>query len=189
MIHATTQRLILRDLERPDLLQHARLVGDWSVSQWLSVVPHPYGLQDSEAFFAKLQSEIGTIGCERFYAIALADTNALIGGVGVRGERSSTPDPGTTVVGYWIGKPYWGLGYMSEALDEAIKVAFAPSHVAQVKATTHPDNKASMNVLRKAGFAYLGAHPVSEPNLWGRTEETRWVLRREDYARTKNVSS
>ncbi len=183
MIHATTQRLVLRDLEVSDFPQHSRLVGDWDVSQWLSVVPHPYELRHSQEFYDKLQAEAGTDGGERFFVIALAASNAMIGGVGIRGERVVHRDPHTAVVGYWIGKPYWGQGYMSEALGAALKIAFAPEHIQVAKATTDPNNKASMNVLRKAGFAYLGVHPVSEPNLWGRTEETRWVLSRGDYER------
>lgn len=144
-------------------------------------MPHPYELRHSQEFYDKLQAEAGTDGGERFFVIALAESNAMIGGVGIRGERVVSRDLHTAVVGYWIGKPYWGRGYMSEALGAALKIAFAPEHIHVVKATTDPNNKASMNVLRKAGFSYLGVHLVSEPNLWGRTEETRWVLRRGDF--------
>lgn len=179
MIHATTQRLVLRDFEVSDFPRTVELIGDWDVSRWMAVVPHPYELRHAQEFYDKLRAEAGTEGGERFFVIALAESNAMIGSIGMGGRSSLSLSDGT-VIGYWLGKPYWGQGYMSEALGAALKIAFAPEHIAHVKATTHPDNAASMNVLRKAGFSYLGVHPVSEPNLWGRTEETRWGLARED---------
>ena len=91
----TTSRLLLRPPVMADAPAIARLVGDFEVSKWLSVVPHPYTLADARAF---LRSGVGP------WQRAITLEGALIGLVGI--------GPG---LGFWLGRPYWGQGYMSEA--------------------------------------------------------------------------
>ena len=59
-------------------------------------------------------------------------------------------------VGYWIGKPYWGKGYMSNALNlflDFVKKRFNP---VRVVAYHYSFNPASGKVMRKCGFKYEG---------------------------------
>jgi RimJ/RimL family protein N-acetyltransferase len=69
-------------------------------------------------------------------------------------------------VGYWIGRPYWGRGYASQALADLLtEVSERPvfAHVAE-------HNAGSIRVLEKCGFIITGNHqddgePIVEVNL------------------------
>ena len=100
-----TKRLVLRPLAIADVADTARLIGDYEVSKWLSVVPHPYGLADAREF-------IGEIATDLDRAIEIDGSVA-----GVIGLSDS--------LGYWLGRPYWGQGYMSEAAHAVVAAWFS----------------------------------------------------------------
>jgi len=54
--------------------------------------------------------------------------------------------------GYWLGRPYWGKGLMSEAARAVLAWHFAAFPQAQVMSGALNENPASLNVLRKLGF-------------------------------------
>jgi RimJ/RimL family protein N-acetyltransferase len=56
-------------------------------------------------------------------------------------------------VGYWYGRPYWGLGYATEALNAFLGTARG---LGELHAGHFVDNPASGRVLAKGGFAYTG---------------------------------
>jgi RimJ/RimL family protein N-acetyltransferase len=59
-------------------------------------------------------------------------------------------------LGYWIGRPFWGAGYMTEAVTAALDWA-RDSWGRRILASGHfADNDASGRVLAKAGFLYTG---------------------------------
>ncbi len=90
-----TARLKLRPLKMADVEDMTRLIEDIEVSRWLTVVPHPYGLADARQF-------IGEIAVE--WDLAIEINGAFAGVVGI-----------TDQLGYWLGRPFWRKGYMSEA--------------------------------------------------------------------------
>jgi RimJ/RimL family protein N-acetyltransferase len=65
-------------------------------------------------------------------------------------------------LGYWIGRPFWGHGYMTEAVTAALIWA-RESWGARILTSGHfADNPASGGVLVKADFLYTG---VVEPRF------------------------
>jgi RimJ/RimL family protein N-acetyltransferase len=59
-------------------------------------------------------------------------------------------------VGYWIGKPYWGKGYATEALKlflKEVKKKFNPVRIVAYHFTYNP---ASGRVMQKCGFKHEG---------------------------------
>ena len=89
-----TARLRLRayrDDEHADLVAMA---GNWEVARWLSHLPHPYSDEDGRAWIAHVRQEHAT-GRPRSFAIALKDTDRLIGGGGIDGD---TGDGGLTLL-------------------------------------------------------------------------------------------
>ena len=65
-------------------------------------------------------------------------------------------DPQRPEVGYWLGRPFWGRGYASEALKAAMTWARADWGKNALWAGHFADNPASGGVLIKAGFLYTG---------------------------------
>ena len=59
-------------------------------------------------------------------------------------------------MGYWIGKPFWGNGYCTEAAKEVVKYGFTALGVTRIQATHFAQNPASGRVMEKIGMTYEG---------------------------------
>ncbi len=55
-------------------------------------------------------------------------------------------------IGYWIGEPYWGRGYATDAVRQCLKFAFEELNLLRVYANIYEYNTGSMKVLEKVGF-------------------------------------
>ena len=144
----TTHRLALRPPAPADAPQIAALANDFEVVKMTGGMPFPYALADAEAFIA---------GAQRFdlardvsFAIERPGEGA-IGVLGFNTRGGLGPE-----VGYWLGRPYWNLGYASEALAAAMAWARDEWDQRCVVAHHFVDNPASGVVLIKAGFLYTG---------------------------------
>jgi len=78
----------------------------------------------------------------------------------VAGYVSSWEDDGKRLVGYWIGKTFWGRGVAPAALEE-----FLAAHdlTRPLYAYVARSNTRSMRVLEKCGFRRFG-EPASAPD-------------------------
>jgi RimJ/RimL family protein N-acetyltransferase len=147
-----TERLLLRPVRLGDAEAFLSLLGNWEVARWLSSPPWPYTLDDARAFVeAQLnQDQDETI----FLAITLDD--APIGGIGVRaGNATEAPDR-SPILGYWLGQPSWGRGYMTEAARGFIGHLFASTPADTIYTGAFADNAASLRVQEKLGFERTG---------------------------------
>lgn len=59
-------------------------------------------------------------------------------------------------LGYWIGRPFWGSGYMSEALQAVIEYAFDAMHADAVWGAYYRENARSGRVMEKCGMRKVG---------------------------------
>ena len=59
-------------------------------------------------------------------------------------------------MGYYIGAPFAGQGYMREALGLALDHAFGPLRLHRVEANIQPGNGASLALVRRLGFTREG---------------------------------
>lgn len=62
------------------------------------------------------------------------------------------PVPAKAELGYWLGKPFWGYGYATEAGLAIMKYTIQILQYDRVTACCFEDNPASMKVLTKIGF-------------------------------------
>jgi [ribosomal protein S5]-alanine N-acetyltransferase len=90
------------------------------------------------------------------YAFSLFDQNSneLVGGVTLSNVRRGVAQSAN--LGYWIGQPFAGRGYMSEAVRALIPYAFDVLRLHRLEAATQPTNAASMRVLERNGFVKEG---------------------------------
>jgi len=174
-----TERLTLRPLTTRDLPAVVRLAGDYEVSKMMSLVPHPYGHEDAVAWFNQHadQKENG----ER--AFAIDNGEGLIGVISV-GRPVVEPD-----FGYWLGKPYWGRGYMTEAGRAVLSWLFEVTPEVTIMSGALTENPASLNVLGKLGFDGIGPYriPVRArgeelPGTRMKLDRTGFLARLEDAA-------
>ena len=85
------------------------------------------------------------------YAVTLASTGELVGSIALRIDTGS-PEASVADIGYWIGAPYWGKGYATEAGDAIIGRA-RELGVKTIVLKYFDGNSASRRVSEKLGFA------------------------------------
>jgi RimJ/RimL family protein N-acetyltransferase len=162
-----TPRLNLRPPQASDAPRIAALAGDFDVARMTTSIPHPYGAADAEAFLDLTAS--GDPARERVFALELPG-DGLIGVVGFHPRDA-------TEIGYWIGRPYWGLGYATEAALAALTWAERDWGRRWTTAGHFADNPASGRVLEKAGFLYTGVVKAQFSGARGEEARARMMLR------------
>lgn len=137
-----SRRLTLRPPAWSDADRLTELIGDYDVAKMLSVVPHPYTLDDAHWWLNQIASEEHEGEC----AFAIDDGSGLIGAVSL-GRPGAFP-----TLGYWLGRPYWGQGFMTEAAGVVLDWFFATSGLQSIESGALVENPVSMKVLTKLGF-------------------------------------
>lgn len=74
----------------------------------------------------------------------------LVGGCGVSLGCSERPE-----LSFWIGRPFWGLGFATEAARAVTRIARA-SGIGRLTARPVAGNRAGIHVLEKLGFQPTG---------------------------------
>lgn len=138
-----SKRLNLRTLRESDAAQIASLAGDWDVARMTDRIPYPYSETDAMQWIDALPDN------EQVFAIEHQGT--LIGLCGVM-KRT----PGEAEIGYWIGKPWWGQGFATEAATGLVRYCFRNLSMARLTCCHYVDNPASAKVIEKLGFVKTG---------------------------------
>lgn len=145
---ARTERLLLRPSWPEDAAELHRAIADEGIVRNLARAPWPYTADDAARFAALEHDPL----FPNFLLMLRTDgAPRLVGSCGL-GERN-----GETELGYWIARPYWGLGFATEAGRAVLGVAKAIGH-GRLVAGHFTDNPASGRVLRKLGFRNTGRH-------------------------------
>lgn len=143
-----TERLILRPPEIGDVRHFVPLIADYDVAKNLSSVPHPYTEDAAHAFIARA-AEKRARGSDFAFAVLRKNDDAYIGAAGVHPEKNWE-------FGYWIGQPYWGRGYATEAARRLLAFAFEELDTDYITAGWFFDNPASGRILEKLGCVPSG---------------------------------
>lgn len=61
-------------------------------------------------------------------------------------------------LGYWVGEPYAGQGYMRDGMQLALRFAFNELKLHRVEANIQPANKRSLALAKESGFRREGSH-------------------------------
>jgi RimJ/RimL family protein N-acetyltransferase len=91
-------------------------------------------------------------------------------------QESGAGNPGKGVeaasesveLGFWLGRPYWGQGFMTEAVQAMLDAFFTVTAGRDVVASVRVINPNSRGVLEKCGFAYQGSGLRELPARGGR---------------------
>jgi RimJ/RimL family protein N-acetyltransferase len=159
-----TPRLRLRSFRVEDLDDLVALIGNWEVARWTSAVPYPFTEADGRDWIALVRQDHAA-GRPRRFAVALQETDRLIGGVGLDGSAGDDSDE--PALGYWLGEPYWCNGYAREAVAAIIAYGRNALDLAAIRAYTDPDNLASQKVLLHCGLKPAGTVDLVRPTRNG----------------------
>src|SRR5699024_8732717 len=146
-----TKRLVLRAPIRGDVPELVKLADNKEIARWLATLPSPYTRADAVGFIEIIAQRPD----ERPYAITLNDK--LIGVVGMSFAEGKAPE-----IGYWLGQPHWGQGFMTEAVKALVEAAHKTGHYERIGAQVLADNAGSLHVLEKAGFHRLKKKATGE---------------------------
>jgi RimJ/RimL family protein N-acetyltransferase len=146
-----TERLILRAFDASDAPAVQRLAGDRLIAATTMNIPHPYDLAMAQEWIATHEDD-WIQGRAAHFAIASRADGGLVGAVGLRLKTEHS----TAELGYWIGKPYWGVGYATEAATAAVAFGFNDLRLNRIHAHHFGGNPASGRVLQKIGMQHEG---------------------------------
>jgi ribosomal-protein-alanine N-acetyltransferase len=146
-----TNRLSLRLVEERDAASVASLITP-SISRWTATWPPALSV---EAAHARLKSAVEDArrGLAIVFAIERKSDGILMG---LSGVHRKEPQSRRCSFGYWLGEPFHGNGYMSEAAAEIIRRTWSLLDVDVIEAGAQPENTASIAILRKLGMHGIG---------------------------------
>lgn len=172
-----TRRLVLRPAQMGDAPMIARHANDRQIAEMTSRIPHPYTLGHAEAFLAGL-------GDERVFAIVDPQEGTFLG----IGSLQACETPGVVELGYWLGRPFWGRGFATEAAQALVDHAFADLEQDEVEVRCRVVNGASRRVIEKCGFGYRGTG-LSVSLAAGRVASERYTMDRRCWEALKSWSA
>lgn len=114
------------------------------------------------------------------WAIVQKDSNKVIGamGYGPSCECKLPSREGKPTVGYWVARPFWNMGYCTEALSLMISIIKETTEITSLISGHFIDNPASGRVMEKCGFLPTGDECFDEALFGGASRPIR-VLRLE----------
>jgi RimJ/RimL family protein N-acetyltransferase len=149
-----TERLLLRPHRWKDAERIVQFIGDFEVAGNLARVPHPYSHEDAAMWLDIQTVQANPVPEATAFAIEIKG-EGYAGAVGVHQSDGSGP-----VLGYWLGKPFWGNGYMTEAAAAARNWFFGVSDAPALLCGAFHFNAASLAIQRKLGFVETGRSKV-----------------------------
>lgn len=144
-----TERLILRkwkETDAEDLFEYARAPDVGPIAGW---PPH----RSVEESLDVIRNVFDGAEC---YAICEKENGKAIGAIELKlnGHTDMTERDDECELGYWLGKPFWGRGYMPEAAKEIIRHGFEDLGMNTIWCGYYDGNRKSARVQEKLGFVY-----------------------------------
>ena len=108
------------------------------------------------AFRRRIRRYTEDLRSDQSYAFLIfrSTDGRLVGGLTLANVRRGVAQAGS--LGYWVGAPYAGRGYMTAAVAALIPYAFSTLRLHRMEAACIPTNAASIALLEKTGFEREG---------------------------------
>ncbi len=159
------QRITLRPFRDDDAARLAAGCSDPLTQRFLSLLPHPYGLEDAVWWITRGAPDATEAGNPQF-AIADGETDELLGGIGYYRSRY----PGVAELGYWVGPWARRRAVATTAARATARHAFAAG-THRLELRTDLDNVASQRTAIAAGFRREGVERGAAGDRGGRRHD------------------
>ena len=146
-----TARLILRPFAPADAKEVQRLAGSRAIADTTLNIPHPYGNGVAQEWISKHQAVFDE-GKGITFAVTRKSDGALLGAISLMNVAAGHQ----AELGYWIGEPFWGHGYCTEAARAVVAHAFGALGLNRVHSCHFTRNPASGRVMQKIGMKHEG---------------------------------
>ncbi|MFC8919332.1 GNAT family N-acetyltransferase [Streptomyces sp. NPDC057116] len=174
-ISISTERLVLRPYEEPDVPAHTEMMNDEMVVAWTSV-PHPYTTAHAEDWVRRIAPAERTEGRGVVLAVTEFLTQRLVGTIHLRNTDWRVR---AAEVAYVTAPWARGEGYATESVLAVARWLFHDQSFERLELRTAADNTASQQVAQKIGCISEGVLR----NAWiarTRTEDGGWTDIRTD---------
>lgn len=138
-----SKSLTYRALDYSDAARITQFAGDWDVARMTARIPYPYTLTQAHHWIGSL--------CDGEFVRVVEFERKLIGAVGYAPNAD-----GSLEIGYWIGRPWWGQGFATEAAAALVHYCFTDIGVARLTCCHFVDNLASARIIKKLRFRLIG---------------------------------
>lgn len=163
-IPLATERLHLSETSQAHLDELVALANDYEVAVRLAGMPFPYSRNDGLWYLQNIVP-----ACANWSVLA---SGRFMGVISLKPE----PEEGVLGLGYWLGRPYWGRGYATEAGRAVVQYCAASPKLSQLRSGHYAENRASGRVLEKLGFRKVGQHMRDHPLLGHKVQHIDMVL-------------
>lgn len=130
------------------------------------------------------------LSAEYTFAVTIKHEDKVVGSIGLMiGEKSNLGiGADEAEIGYWIGEPFWGYGYIPEAVRELIRYAFKEVNISTIWCGYFDENQNSKRVNVKCGFRF---HHTEHDKFWPLINESKTqhitCLSREEWPESQNI--
>lgn len=169
-----TERLWLRWPRAADAPVFARLAGDPEIALKSARIPQPYLESDAEQFIMLSRAENDRGDGLSLVLTLKGQSDEAIGVIGAHGGAHR----GVATFGFWLGKPYWNQGLMTEAARAFLDIIFGVTSLERVESHVMLGNPASQRVHEKLGFVSQGRCMFPAPARGGDVPAERFSLTR-----------
>lgn len=154
LLSLRSTRLQLRPLGPADAQALQAIHADVEVMRYSNMPPW----QSVDQAHAMIERDLKAMPAGRYLCLGLVP---LAGGdmIGTCTLYGLVPSSRRAEIGFALGRPAWGQGYMREALGALLEHAFGPMNLNRIEADTDPRNQASMRTLERLGFVKEGLLP------------------------------
>lgn len=141
---------LIEPRDKPAMIEYLQ---DKAVYEGTLRIPFPYTFRDADWWVDFVEKNSKTLGRPYSFSVRSPE-DKFIGGIGFHEQ-----EPGQehrAEVGYWLAKPYWGKGIMSEALTRFCRYGFEELDLVRITATIFIHNQRSSRLAEKCGFKLEG---------------------------------
>lgn len=144
-----TDRLILRKWTEADAASLYEYAKDPEVGPIAGWPPHNSIDESKEVIKNVLNGPECYAICEKSNQIAIGAVELIL-----NGRTDMTESDDECELGYWIGKPFWGRGYVPEAAKELLRRGFEDLGMKTIWCGYFDGNQKSKRVQEKLGFLF-----------------------------------
>lgn len=175
-----TKRLIIGVPSPRHADQIVALANNRRVAEMVATMPHPYTASDAMRWIGQCRSEASP-QVYRFAIFLRSNPDTLIGACGLVPLETD----GESHLGCWIGEPFWGKGYATEAAQTVVDYAFGATDLDRIDCACRVTSPASRRVIEKCGFQCRDMMMFHSLGAGGRVAAQRYTLDRKTWQSLK----
>ena len=177
-----TSRLLLRPLALEDAAAVQALFPQWEIVRYLNgIVPWPYPADGALTYYRDIALPAIARGDEWIWTIRLkSNPGGIIGSIGLKRSEEENR-------GFWMGVPWQGQGFMTEAADAVTDFWFDTLRFPVLRVPKAAANTASRRVSEKQGMRVVAV--VERDYVSGRAQAEIWEITADEWHTRRRIDA